>query len=302
MAITANDTRFLFFAKSLGVSFANTLMLGRLELYVKKDEISKMIHQFGNAEKKVEEVDFPDKYSEPLFRILGAKTVDSMDFSNYEKATVLHDLNKPISSDLKNRFTAVIDGGTVEHVFNFPVAIRNCMEALKVGGHYIAITPANNTMGHGFYQFSPELFYNVFASANGFGIKKMVMYTVDAKDNVSDWYEVADPATAKSRVTLVNGKPTYIMLIAEKKAEVPLFETTPQQSDYRSIWAMSQALQENKAPENESRVRYLYRKLMPRAVRVFFYNLRNMFTKEKVKDENLGEIDATHFKKIKLPV
>ena len=77
-------------------------------------------------------------------------------------------MNLPIGDDLKRKFSVVIDGGTLEHVFNFPVAIKNCMQMLDVGGHFFVHTMANNFMGHGFYQFSPELFYRVFSPENGF--------------------------------------------------------------------------------------------------------------------------------------
>ena len=96
------------------------------------------------------------------------KDTISIDASAYENATMVHDMNLPVGDELKQKFSVVIDGGTLEHVFNFPTAIRNCMEMLKVGGHFFAHTMANNFMGHGFYQFSPELFYRVFSPENGF--------------------------------------------------------------------------------------------------------------------------------------
>ncbi len=300
MAITANDSRFLFFAKSLGVSFEKTLMLGRLELYVSRNELEKIMTQFGDQEKKFSEIQFKDKYSEPLFELLGASSVDSMDFSDYEKATILHDLNNPIPDSFKKMYTAILDSGTIEHVFNFPVAIKNCMEALQVGGHYLAITPANNTMGHGFYQFSPELFYNVFNESNGFKVEKMIICTVSPKGEASDWYEVIDPQVARDRVTLVNSSPTYLMLFAKKIAEKNIFASTPQQSDYQSIWAISQSQQGNKVAAHESRIKHYYRKLAPRPLRIFLHNLHGMFTKDKRQDENLGEITSGHFKRVEL--
>jgi 2-polyprenyl-3-methyl-5-hydroxy-6-metoxy-1,4-benzoquinol methylase len=54
----------------------------------------------------------------------------------------------------------VFDGGTLEHIFDYPTAIKNCMKMVKPGGHLLLTTPANNWFGHGFYQFSPELFYS----------------------------------------------------------------------------------------------------------------------------------------------
>jgi 2-polyprenyl-3-methyl-5-hydroxy-6-metoxy-1,4-benzoquinol methylase len=76
--------------------------------------------------------------------------VSSIDASDYENATYVHDLNVPIPDHLKGQFDLVDDGGTLEHVFNFPVALRNCMEMVKVGGHLLLNVPTNNFVGHGF--------------------------------------------------------------------------------------------------------------------------------------------------------
>ena len=298
MALTKNCSTFLFYAKSLGVSFDKTLMLGRLNLYVSKEDIQADIARFKNNAKRPEEVQFTDEYSEPLFEILGASKTDSMDFSDYEKASIIHDLNQPVPEQYKNRFSAIVDGGTIEHVFNFPVAIKNCMEMLQVGGHYIGITPANNTMGHGLYQFSPELLYNIFREENGFAVKKMIIVTQETNGNTSAWYEVQDPRKAKSRVLLTNTKPTYLMVLAEKKSIQPIFQKPPQQSDYEMVWNISEALQSNKKPQNESRLKFLYRRFTPRPLKILAHNIYDLFTKEEVVNEDLGKINAEHFKKM----
>ena len=75
--------------------------------------------------------------------------VDSMDASDYEGANIVHDLNLPIPPALRERYDLVWDGGTLEHIFNFPVAIFNAMHMVKVGGHLLLETPTNNQCGHG---------------------------------------------------------------------------------------------------------------------------------------------------------
>jgi len=300
MGITANCSKFLFYSKKLGASFDKTLMLGRLELFATKNELTDYINLFNNNTKKISEVNFRDKYSEPLFEILGANSVDSMDVSSYEDATILHDLNQPIPDSLKKRFSAIVDGGTIEHVFNFPVAIKNCMEALSVGGHYIGITPANNTMGHGFYQFSPELFYNIFNKGNGFKIKTIIIFTQNSNGKASDWYETVDPVEANTRIMLVNGQSTYLLVLAEKIADVPVFAATPQQSDYQSLWAIKEALKENKVPANEGRIKFILRKIIPQPLINFTHNVVGLFTRKKIVDEGLGEIDAKYYKKVEI--
>ncbi len=275
-------------------------MLGRLNMYVNKNEIQADITKFKNNVKKLEEVDFKDEYCEPLFEILGASKTDSIDFSDYEKATVIHDLNQPVPEELKRKYTAIVDGGTIEHVFNFPMAIKNCMEMLQTGGHYISITTANNQMGHGLYQLSPELYYNVFREVNGFVTRKMMIFIQDAAGKFSDWYEVLDTRKAKTRVMLSNSNPTYLMVLAEKIGEQPSFQQTPQQSDYEMIWSINNALQHNKVPENESRLKYLYRKYTPRRLKILAHNIYDLFTRQEIVNEDLGKINAEHFKKMKL--
>jgi len=129
----------------------------------------------------------------------------------------------------------VTDAGSLEHVFNYPVAIKNCMELLHAGGVFLSITPANNFMGHGFYQFSPELFFSVFTSKNGFEIVKMLI----CEDyEGAQWYEVSKPKGGiQGRVTLVNHHPTYLMCMARRlDVRCEPFAEMPQQSDYLDAW------------------------------------------------------------------
>jgi hypothetical protein len=298
MAITKNECTLLFYAKKLGVSFRESLMLGRMTLLTSKEDILRIMEKYGSQEKDITEVKFTDDYSEPLFEMMGAKTIDSMDFSTYEKATIIHDLNVPIPENLKNKYSVVLDGGTIEHVFNFPVAIKNSMEALKVGGHFLGVSPANNQMGHGFYQFSPELYFRVFSEVNGFKIIKLLINVNAAND--TNWYEVADPFLVNDRVMLVNNLPVTMMIIAEKTAAKNIFETIPQQIDYANTWNAHQSLTENKMQPNESKLKFIYRKTVPKRLKVFFRNLYNLLFVEKAKDEFLGEFNPKHFIKTNL--
>ena len=297
MAITKNCCKFLFYAKKLGVDFNETITLGRMSLYATKEDIQDTLTYF-QSDKKITDVAFPVDYSEPVFKLLGATVTDSVDYSNYENATFIHDFNTPIPEAMKRKYTAVVDSGTIEHIFNFPVAIKNCMEMLKTGGHYIGITPVNNMMGHGFYQFSPELFFNVFNNDNGFRVKKAIIYTQGPDGEFSDWYEVMNPASVKTRVVLVNSKVTYLMVLAEKVSEQPIFAKTPQQSDYQALWAIREALRTNVKPANEGTLKFMYRKFTPRPIKIFLRNVYDMFTKEKIVNEDLGNFNADHFRKI----
>jgi len=223
MGLDANGLKFLIEARRAGVDFSRTATMGRQEMLASPEDIA------------VAGVDLTDvcDYAEEFLKKLGANEVTSFDASAYEGASVVHDFNRPIGDEYKNRFTCVLDGGTLEHIFDFPTAIRNCMEMVEVGGHFLALTPANNYFGHGFYQFSPELFYRIFSEENGFAVEQMFLY----EDRPgSDWYEVADPAKVGERVTMTNSEPASLAIIARKVSDAEILARSPQQSDYATAW------------------------------------------------------------------
>jgi hypothetical protein len=221
---------------------------------------------------------------EPFLRQLGARQVDSCDASAYEGATRVHDLNQPIPGDWEGTYDAVIDGGTLEHVFHFPTAIENCMRLVKPGGHLLLFTMANNCCGHGFYQFSPELFYRVLCPENGYQVERMVMFTDGEGFSkilgleytfpiAGPWYAVQDPAAIRQRVMLLNHQPTILCVVARKISADSRIRTSPQQSDYVPQWQQAEA--SGPAPPQGQRLgawlkqalpESLWRDLLPRLV------------------------------------
>jgi len=223
--------QFLAASQKLGVSLDRVLTLGRQWMYIKPDQLRALLARNGVNMSGPEAAALfaDDGYCERFLNSLGAANVDSMDVSAYEKATIIHDLNQPWPDSLRERFSLIIDAGTLEHVFNFPIAIKSIMEAIAPGGHFLCITPANNLMGHGFYQFSPELYFRVFTPENGFAIEKVIVYEQPWKGT---WYEVANPSQIRSRVELVNTRPVYMIVCAKKIASVDVLAQAPVQSDY----------------------------------------------------------------------
>ena len=114
-----------------------------------------------------------------------------------------------------------------------------CLELLAPGGHFIATAPANQMMGHGFYQFSPELFFRVFNRENGFVIRKLVLFKGSSTD--ATFYEVNDPAVVGGRVELISSGPVLLGVLAQKITDAPFLSRTPQQSDYEVGWQKWQA-------------------------------------------------------------
>lgn len=154
--------------------FGEILLISKLRLYLHPKEIITINSLLpSNLNDLFENYQFGDFAEFYLSKILDNINITTIDYSNYEGANLIHDLNVPISSDFYNKYSLIVEGGTLEHLFNFPVAIKNMMLILKRNGFLIINTPSNNQSGHGFYQFSSELFYRVFSIENGFEIKKI---------------------------------------------------------------------------------------------------------------------------------
>jgi hypothetical protein len=291
--LTASCRVLLYARKHLGVDHSRTLTLGRQELFMKVPDLQELARAYGiGTAEQIQRLDRSQGYAEPFLELLGADRIESIDSSDYEQATIVHDLNVPVPSSLHHRFTCVVDGGTIEHVFHFPNAIKSCMDMLETGGHYIGITPANNHMGHGFYQFSPELYYRVFGAENGFEVRTMLVRSA------SDWYEVADPKALRERTELVNAVPVTLFIIARKNRDVEGFHI-PQQSDYVSAWKAQDPGPNQQGPEKDSRARHLVRRILPTGVKTWLRRIKAL-TRNTAKIDGLGTIDTKHFKRIDL--
>ena len=106
-----------------------------------------------------------DLYSETLMRKLGFGEMEALDFSAYEGAGIVHDLNRKPDKSLHNQFDMIVDGGTLEHIFNVPVALEGVYRMLKPGGRFISMTVFNGWPSHGMYQFTAELVWTFWRRA-----------------------------------------------------------------------------------------------------------------------------------------
>jgi hypothetical protein len=124
-------------------------------------------------------------HEEAYFQALGYDALESLDISDYEGATHIWDLNRPeIPSDLTQRFDVILNNGTLEHIFNVPNCLSNVTQMLKPGGYIIHEVPCHNHFDHGFYTFSPCLFFDYYA-ANKFQILESTVYRRDRPGDIA---------------------------------------------------------------------------------------------------------------------
>ncbi len=264
MAVDIRDVRYLLALRKLGCCLERVLTLGRLHLAVYPRRLERELKRHGLTlgNSPLPTID-GQPVAEPFFKVIGAKQVDSLDISDYQGATVLHDLNQTVPSSLQERFDLVFDGGTLEHVFNFPAAIKNCMLLAKVGGRVLLHTPANNSCGHGFYQFSPELFYRIFSKNNGFKIERIIIHSIVP---FARWYHVEDPAAVRRRVELLSFSPMSMFVEATRIQSCDPLLQPPAQTDQAVSWAEGSAEARTDASGNGPDGRKIQSKWNPRFV------------------------------------
>lgn len=179
----------------------------------------------------------PDGASETVFEKLGFPGMESLDFSAYEGATVVHDLNMPVPDSLHGQFDFIFDGGTIEHVFDVPAALRNVFHMLKPGGRFVSFNGMNGWPAHGIYQFNPELVWTFWARTAGCkvhrccGVKKR-------QGKAVPHLHFPDPAEKGNRLKLKGKLPEGRVYLAYEVEKLPssALGQIALQSDYETLW------------------------------------------------------------------
>lgn len=215
-----------------------TLMLGRQALRMRPGTRAPVNRLLKAAKLALNwhDIDQADGFSETMWEKFGFGRMETMDLSDYEGATVLHDLNLPVPEALHGQFDFIFDGGTIEHVFNVPMALTNVFHMLRPGGRFVSANGMNGWMGHGLYQFNPDLVWNFWKRAAGCVVHdcRGVPRDEDAPDVV-----FADVEETGRRLRLRGKLPTSrIYLYYEiEKPEGATLSGAVLQSDYRARWS-----------------------------------------------------------------
>ncbi len=235
LGIDLNNVQLLIEAHKSGVSFERMATLGRQRLLGDRETLVSILTKSGYAMSQdcIARLLSPStEYSEDFFALLGAKEIFAIDVSDFEGANILHDMNQPLPNSLISSFDLVLDGGTLEHIFDLPTALRNTTRMVRPNGRFISLTQANNFCGHGFYQFSPELFYRFLCPKNGYVTEYCIIWEDIPR---SQFYRVPDPDVVGTRINLTSEFGTNMTVQAKRIGEMSR-GFTPQQSDYVRLW------------------------------------------------------------------
>lgn len=234
MGIDVPAFEFLLKANQEFGDFGSTLVLGRQRFLVLTDmDKARFAEVLERYRSDISLEDVLDLHVDRLVAALGGKPYQVMDNSAYEGAEVIHDLNEPLPDHLRGRFDTVIDIGTLEHVFNIGIAMKSMAEAVRVGGQFLCLNVANNHLGHGFWQFSPEVFFRTFSPSHGYEPRLAELYYQGG------FHALRDPQSAGERLPIKTPGYTYITFGARRTADQPIFaKGWPVQADYVAAWTL----------------------------------------------------------------
>ena len=200
-------------------------------------------------------------HQDTLFKILGFNATHSIDFFPHENPTFVFDLNHTVPESLHGKYDLVYDGGTMEHCFNVPQVLANAVHLLKEGGMVIHHLPLNCQIDHGFYQFSPTLFFDFYFS-NGFEDMEMKIHFLNP---IEESYFTYDPRTDKALPFSFGHEEIYVFFSARKKA-AQQFIAFPIQSRYHHAFTENKLKRQAEHLRAQSTIKTLFDRLLRKLV------------------------------------
>jgi hypothetical protein len=172
-----------------------------------------------------------------LFRLLDVPKVLALDHSDYEGAEIIHDLNTPIPERLRECADFIVDGSTLDNVFDPAMVISNFAAMLRPGGRLITTNMYSNYYEP--YVILPPLWYLDYFVYNAFADCKVyiVLSAEDVQSRVPDNAFTIDLdalLTPGRRVGAFTAPGIMATIVMAEKAVASTSNLKPAQQHYRS--------------------------------------------------------------------
>jgi hypothetical protein len=169
-----------------------------------------------------------------LFRLLGVPKILALDHSDYEGAEIIHDLTKPIPDRLRGSADFIVDGSTLDNVFDPAMAVRNLAGMLRPGGRLVTANMYSNHYEP--YAILSPLWYLDYFVTNGFADCKVYILVIPNEPTTINVFTIntdslLDPEGVVSAFTSPHMMGT---LVIAEKGLASTSELVPAQQHYRS--------------------------------------------------------------------
>ena len=122
----------------------DVLFVGRQATYFTPSELTEKLRSHGNVvDPSAIEIDRTTVNRIPgygqivtdrsIFRALGIDSVKALDTSPYEGAEIVHNLNEPIPDSLRENADFIVDGSTLDNVFDPAMAVAQSSRDVEAG-------------------------------------------------------------------------------------------------------------------------------------------------------------------------
>jgi hypothetical protein len=168
-----------------------------------------------------------------LLRLLGVSKVLALDHSDYEGAEIIHNLTEPIPPSLQGCADFVLDGSTLDNVFDPAMAIRNFAAMLRPYGRLITTNVYSNYQEP--YVVLPPLWFLDYFVVNCFADCKVYILTYSSRGATNVFTIDIDALLNPARVVsaFVSARIMATIVVAEK-GENSTSDRKPSQQHYRS--------------------------------------------------------------------
>jgi hypothetical protein len=173
-----------------------------------------------------------------FFKMLGFSEVKAIDVNDFESAEIILDLNKEIPDALLGTCDLLVDGSTLDNVFDPVTALRNSVKLLKTNGRLCLVELVNfshHFTGIPYLIITPMWLYDFFC-ANNF-VDCQMYATIYFPDGPCTFKFNHKFATRQRKgglvVPIVSEYPVALTVFAEKGKNSSL-DRTPSQHAYRS--------------------------------------------------------------------
>ena len=160
-----------------------------------------------------------------------------MDISDYENADIVFDLNKKIPKKNYGQYSAIFDFGSLEHIFDTKQVLDNLNQMLIPEGRILHSVPATNRIGHGYYMFSPIIFYDYYTANKFADLSAYLLETGSGDPSFQKWkvykYYYDSYVSIASSFMSPGGVGTFF--IANKKRD-SVSGVVPQQGQFKRLY------------------------------------------------------------------
>ena len=167
-----------------------------------------------------------------FFQLLGVPKIKALDVSDYEGADIVHDLTTPIPKELEESADFILDGSTLDNVFDPAMVLRNIARLLRPGGRLVSVNVASNHYGP--YMIPTPFWLLDYFTVNAFADCKVYVLVYGPKG-----VNFFTPDLSKLDRALHqpnNFVSPYVMglIVLAEKGRASTWDRSPNQHQYRS--------------------------------------------------------------------